>query len=397
MPTSIKQLSKNPREEFVAQGNDLIRHVRFPLTELEQNIIYFVMSKVKPNDTDFMRQTFTVKEFCKACGIHVGDRSGASYQRIKSAIKTVSDKSAWIEYPDGREQLIRWFDTYEIDRTTGTLTATLSQSIKPYLIGLIERVKAGGEGFTQSHLYTYFAMKSKYSKRLYEVLKSYLYSSGNQEKLYRLVFQEYVLDELQLLLNAYDYVRWVDFKRRVLEPSVKEINEVTDITISYSVVKNGRKITGINFSFQHKQTLERIGAETVAKKILDTPRKSPKPKDTSPIQEPPDEQITLNDETMCDTTNESYVNNCVDCKFSTHEATSENKDTEDILAHKIPKEWQDCMTHEHLICFAKSKGYEIGWAFHKAKDLKLPVLSKTEQKKIYDNCEFDINIRLKSK
>jgi len=331
MPSKKQIIPKDPRDELVAQGNDLIRHVRFSLTELEQNIIYFVMSKVKPEDKDFMRQTFTVAEFCKVCGIHVGDRSGASYQRIKAAVKSVRDKSAWVEYPNGRETLVSWFDTYEIDHNSGTITAILSQSIKPYLVGLIERVKAGGEGFTQSHLYNYFAMKSKYSKRLYEVLKSYLYSSGNQEKLYRLTFQEYELDELQILLNAYDYVRWVDFKRRVLEPSVVEINEVTDVTVSYSVVKGGRKITGVNFSFQHKQTFERLKAETAAKKVLDTPRKSPTPKDTPPTDEPLAGQMILNEGVKCarcGTLNAGYVDGCfrcTDCEFGNYEPTDEDE------------------------------------------------------------------------
>ncbi|MCL2426822.1 MAG: replication initiation protein [Oscillospiraceae bacterium] len=277
MPISKKQLPiKNPRDELVAQGNDLIRHARFQLTTLEQNIIYFVMSKVKPTDKDFMRQSFTITEFCEVCGIQTGNRGGANYRVIKAAVKSVSDKSAWVEYPDGAEELVRWFDTYRIDHKSGTMTATLSQSIKPYLIGLIERAKAGGEGYTQAHLYTYLAMRSQYSKRLYEILKSYLYSSGGREKIYRLTFLEYELEELQILLNANNYTRYPDFRRKVLELAVEEINEVTDIIVSYSIVKTGRKITGINFSFQHKKDLDRMGAEVLAKKVLDSPKRSPK-------------------------------------------------------------------------------------------------------------------------
>ena len=281
MPTSKKQPELvEPRDELVAQGNDLIRHARFQLTALEQNIIYFCMSKVRPTDVDVMRQSFKVAEFCEACGIQAGDRSGTSYRRIKAALKSVADKSAWVEYPDGAEELVRWFDTYRIDHKSGVMTATLSQSIKPYLIGLIERVKAGGEGYTQSHLYTYLAMQSKYSKRLYEILKSYLYSSGSREKLYRLTLQDYELGDIKQLLNAENYDRYQDLRRFVLEPATKEINKVTDISVSYSVIRTGRKITGIHFSFQHKKDIDRLASEVSAKKILDSPKRLPKKKET---------------------------------------------------------------------------------------------------------------------
>jgi len=361
-----KNQVKDPREEIVAQGNDLIRHARFPLTALEQNVIYFIISKVKPTDIDFMQQSFTIAEFCEVCGIQP-DYGGSQYRTIRAAIKSIRDKSAWVEMADGSDILVCWFDTYKIDRKNGTITATLSQSIKPYLIGLIERAKAGGDGYTQSHLYTYLAMQSKYSKRLYEILKSYLYSAGGTEKSYRLTFQDYELDELKQLLNAYNYTRWVDFKRKALEPSIVEINEVTDIIVSYSVTKTGRRVSMVNFSFQHKQAIERIGAETTAKKVLDTPRKPPSSKNTSsPIEASHSGQMTL------------------------------DEDNEASLSDKLPDSWENCTTHEQLICFAKAKGHDMDWAYHRAMVSTLPILDKVAQKKIYDNCEFDINIRRKN-
>ena len=280
MPTLKKQLPsvKDPREEIVAQGNDLIRHARFHLTALEQNIIYFCMSKVKPSDKDFMRQYFTVDEFCRVCGISTDDGTpgGITYRRIKKAVKSVSDKSAWVEYPDGAEELVRWFDTFKIQPKTGEMSVVLSQSIKPYLIGLIERAREGGEGYTQANLITYLALHSKYGKRLYEILKSYLYTSGTMEKIYRVQIIEYEIEELKTLLNADSYGRYQDLRRFVLEVAERDINEVSDISISYTPVKTGRKITGVRFIYQHKQASERMTAFSKAEKRLD--RSKPKAK-----------------------------------------------------------------------------------------------------------------------
>ena len=47
---------------------------------------------------------------------------------------------------------------------------------------------------------------------------------------------------------------WADFNRRCLCPAVEEVNSITDINVSYSVVKNGRggKITDIIFRIELK-------------------------------------------------------------------------------------------------------------------------------------------------
>ena len=48
------------------------------------------------------------------------------------------------------------------------------------------------------------------------------------------------------------------FKSRVLEPSIKQINEHTDITVSYEQHKKGRTITGFSFRFKQKQLAKKI-------------------------------------------------------------------------------------------------------------------------------------------
>ena len=43
-----------------------------------------------------------------------------------------------------------------------------------------------------------------------------------------------------------------DFKKRVLEPSLKQINENTDITVKEEQYKRGRNIIGFSFRFKQK-------------------------------------------------------------------------------------------------------------------------------------------------
>jgi plasmid replication initiation protein len=273
MPKNKKQLPSvsGPRIEMVVQGNDLIRRARFQLTALEQNIIYFCMSKIKPTDKDLMRQSFTIDEFCNTCGISPedGNQGGIQYKRIKAAVKALSDKSKWVDIQPGKSRLVRWIDMAEVDEGSGKITVTLSQSIKPYLIDLAERARMEGEGYTQAHLLTFLALHSKYSKRLYEILKSYLYSAGTLEKIYRVQILDYELEEFKTLLNVENYNRYPDLRRYVLEVAEREINEISDISIIYTPLKTGRRITGIQFSCWHKKAIDRLEAYRKAERLLE--------------------------------------------------------------------------------------------------------------------------------
>ena len=50
-----------------------------------------------------------------------------------------------------------------------------------------------------------------------------------------------------------EYKAMCDFKKRVLDPAIKQINEHTDITVKVEQHKTGRSITGFSFKFKPKQ------------------------------------------------------------------------------------------------------------------------------------------------
>ena len=55
-----------------------------------------------------------------------------------------------------------------------------------------------------------------------------------------------------LALEKGQYIRIYDFERFVLKPSMEEINELTDINVSYEKVKKGRKVVGIEYTISSK-------------------------------------------------------------------------------------------------------------------------------------------------
>jgi plasmid replication initiation protein len=92
-------------------------------------------------------------------------------------------------------------------------------------------------------------MKSQYSLRIYEILKSYEY----QHK------KTFEIEELKKLLSAENYTRFPDFKKKVLDISLREINNLSDINVTYAVIKESRRYTQIEFSINLKKDLnERV-------------------------------------------------------------------------------------------------------------------------------------------
>jgi len=251
------------RDYKIVQHNDFIRHPRTDkLTAKEANIVYFLMSKVKPNDDNFMTIRFTINEFCRICGDDEGN--GKNYRDVKDALKSLADKSAWVktltEKGKIKTTLVRWVDTYTITEGDGTVSATLSQSIKPYLLEL-------RNNFTKAELRNFIAMKSMYSKRLYELLRSYIHSKP--EYAYRYVFKEFEIMELKRQLNAEHYGPFKDFRVKVLEIAKREINAVSDMEMNFTAIKPRRITTHISFSIKLKDSVARAVALEQADEVID--------------------------------------------------------------------------------------------------------------------------------
>jgi len=136
--------------------------------------------------------------------------------------------------------------------------------MEPFLIGLKER------GFyTQTELLNFLALQSKYSKRLYEYLRSYINAYPSTQ--YTKITQEFNIDELREMLAAKDrLLRYADFKRKAIDLSVRQINNVTDIEILEVTEKRlGRTISSLTFHFGLKDALNRFLVQSKANKVID--------------------------------------------------------------------------------------------------------------------------------
>ena len=154
-----------------------------------------------------------------------------SYQEISAKGNTINKMSRWVS------------EVGYIDNE-----AVVQLIFAPAIVPLITRLE---KQFTKYELQQISNLNSAYAVRLYEILIAWR-EVGKMPQIELSDFRE------KLGIDADEYVRMSDFKIRVLEPSIKQINEHTDIIVTYEQHKKGRTITGFSFRFKQKQQAKKI-------------------------------------------------------------------------------------------------------------------------------------------
>jgi len=219
------------KRKLVKKSNSLIES-RCNLTLSQQKLILSVVSMIEKSDSEFHEYKLSIHEFKGLLGL----TGQGGYSEIRKAAREVKRKDLVISIGPDAELITSWFSDIEI-RYKGEIGFFISPKLKPYLLQL-------KGNFTAYQLRNVLLLKSKYSIRLYELLKQY-------QNLDCRVFD---LDELRSLLyiEPGKYIRFGNFKKRILESATTDINENTDILVSYELKKSGRVITSIKFCITRK-------------------------------------------------------------------------------------------------------------------------------------------------
>jgi plasmid replication initiation protein len=153
------------------------------------------------------------------------------------------------------KRVVRWVSGISYAEGAGIVKLRFAPEIVP----LITRLE---QNFTSYELMQ-VANLNLYATRLYELLVSWR-STGKTPIIEINDFRS----KLGLLDQEYKLMH--NFKNRVLDPAIKQINEHTDITVKVEQHKTGRSITGFSFKFKQNQ---KVKSEKIigSKKDINTP------------------------------------------------------------------------------------------------------------------------------
>lgn len=197
------------------QGNE-ITQANYNFTALEINVMCMVFFKLREVKGDFLQYHFSFEEFETRTGLN----SSNIYQ-LKQAVLSMQKKvfqynlnrTTWISAP--------LISGVKIDSKEGLIFFNIDIFIKPLLVEVVKNT-------TRYFLETVFNLSGKHAKRLYHYFSMYK-SIGR-----------FTIDWVSLkakLVSDDKYDRFFMFNKKVIEPAVVEINEVSELKINFKVIK----------------------------------------------------------------------------------------------------------------------------------------------------------------
>jgi len=184
-------------------------------------------SKLEIHANDYASQFHVTKE--------------AAYKALKTAVNNLFERQ--FSFKEETKKGIgvvrsRWVSRIKYIDDSAILEITFAPDVVP----LITRLE---KHFTSYQIQQVTQLTGKYAIRLYELLIAW----REVGKVPQIELSEF---RAKLGVEDDEYKAMNHFKSRVLEPSIKQINQHTDITVSYEQHKRGRTITGFSFKFKQK-------------------------------------------------------------------------------------------------------------------------------------------------
>lgn len=212
----------------------------YKLNTNEQRLILMAIGKVNSqialSATD--RIEVTAKEFAQR--FHISEDK--AYQSLKEVAEQLFERYVIIDNPDPEIPTLkytktRWISSIDYHPEMGKVSLYFAQRMLPYLSQLQGK-------FTFYLLENISEMSSIYGIRLYELLMQWR-TTGEREIEIEWLKRQFELDK--------GYDRMDNFKARVIEPAVKDINEHSNYLVSYEQRKTGRAVTHLIFTFAEKK------------------------------------------------------------------------------------------------------------------------------------------------
>ena len=184
-------------------------------------------SKLEIHANDYASQFHVTKE--------------AAYKALKTAVNNLFERQFSFKEETKKGVGVvrsRWVSRIKYIDDSAILEITFAPDVVP----LITRLE---KHFTSYQIQQVTQLTGKYAIRLYELLIAW----REVGKVPQIELSEF---RAKLGVDDDEYKAMNHFKSRVLEPSIKQINQHTDITVSYEQHKRGRTITGFSFRFKQK-------------------------------------------------------------------------------------------------------------------------------------------------
>lgn len=227
-------------KQLIVKDNRLIE-ASYRLDLAEQRLILLAMTRARESGVEITADQWLEVEGKDFASVFEVTHSQA-YRTLKSTAESLFKRQVSLHALDEKTQkesvlITRWVSACTYIDNAGIIRLQFTPVIIRYLSNL-------EKCFTSYQLKNVAQMTSTYSIRLYELMTQYK-SLGKRHL---------GLVEIKMLLGATEksYDKISNFKNKVLDLAVAQVNQFTDLQVAYTPKKMGREIVGYDFLIDRK-------------------------------------------------------------------------------------------------------------------------------------------------
>lgn len=257
---------------LIVKENSLARSA-MQLTTAEHRLVNVISSLITPADegNGVCKKRFFIKDYCSFYGL---DEKG-NHTQMRNAFLSLRKKS-FVIYRNNDPHITGWINTATIKKGEGVVEVTIDERILPFLLYIKNNTRIGIDpkvGYIKHKLNAVKYFTSEAAFTLYSFLKTYIQKKSS-------VSLYFSVEEIRkiLMIGPKEYSQFTGLKTRVLLPAIAEINgdiemlkkyksnkklesisiTPTDIHVSFTERKNGRKIVGLDIVIKQNSMIHSI-------------------------------------------------------------------------------------------------------------------------------------------
>lgn len=259
-----------PDGGVVVQSNTLI-DAAYRVTVEEMRLLYMALEKINPKaelvDGLMPEIVIPVKEYREAFGL----RTHSLHDRLSEAANSLFAKPIiTFEHNEKKGKLDKikrsWFTSlaYDAEGEVSSIKLRFSPELRPFLYELTSN-------FTKIDFVQLARLDTPFSMRLFQWLHKYkgLRKSKRADGVFET--EEFTIETLKYRTGLGDkYKEFKFFKRDILDPAITKINNQTDLSVTYRLVKEGRSVKSIVFVFMSDS--ETMNSKPIRPRLPSRPR-----------------------------------------------------------------------------------------------------------------------------
>ena len=176
--------------------------------------------------------SITAKDYADACAISVS----SAYHQLKDAADALRGRYFSYINTKGKRVSVHW--VIRIEYSEAEISFYFPDEVL-YMLSIFNK----DNPYTKFSIETALSLRGAHALHFYQLLK--------QHEL--IGYREFSIEDFRKTFELQNkYKLFNNLRVRVIEPSIDEINQKTDLKITYTPVNKGRKIIGLRFSITNK-------------------------------------------------------------------------------------------------------------------------------------------------